>query len=114
VAIIYLAINLSIIGIATLERVRARGDHPESGFVVSVLMEKIYGPKIATPSSHGALDSVRFSLAPTAWLLANPLCSGAGRLLLQSFRPAAPTKHFPYVALIVDWCDFNNLQLLLA
>src|SRR6267142_896586 len=45
VAIIYLAINLSIIGIVPWRQFVPAADHPESGFVVSVLMEKIYGPK---------------------------------------------------------------------
>jgi len=85
-----------------LERVRARGGPPRIWFRGFCSNGKDYGPKIATAfTAMVALDSVRFSLRPTAWLLANPLCSGAGRLLLQSFRPAAPTKHFPYVALIV-------------
>src|SRR5436190_17107844 len=39
VAIIYLAINLSIIGIVPWRQFVPAADHPESGFVVSVLME---------------------------------------------------------------------------
>src|SRR5882724_8661335 len=48
VAIIYFAINLSIIGVVPWREFVPVEAHPESGFIVSVMMEKIYGSKIAT------------------------------------------------------------------
>src|SRR5436853_1796886 len=48
VAIIYFAINLSVIGVVPWREFVPYQAHPESGFVVSLMMEKIYGPKIAT------------------------------------------------------------------
>ncbi len=43
VAIIYFAINLSVIGIVPLREFVPAGDRPISKFVVSVVMERIYG-----------------------------------------------------------------------
>src|SRR5882762_6641658 len=48
VAIIYFAINLSIIGVVPWREFVPAASHPESDFVVSIFMEKIYGTKIAT------------------------------------------------------------------
>src|SRR5438128_6739849 len=48
VAIIYFAINLSIIGVVSWRDFVPASEHPQSDFVVSILMEKIYGAKAAT------------------------------------------------------------------
>src|SRR4029079_10918449 len=48
VAIIYLGVNLSIIGVVPWREFVPAADHPESSFVVSVLMQKIYGSRVAT------------------------------------------------------------------
>src|SRR5437762_219361 len=48
VAIIYLGINLSIIGVVPWREFVPATEHPESNFVVSVFMQKIYGPRTAT------------------------------------------------------------------
>ncbi len=48
VAVIYLAINLSIIGVVPWREFVPAGDHPESNFVVSIFMEKVYGSRVAT------------------------------------------------------------------
>jgi amino acid transporter len=48
VAVIYLGINLSIIGVVPWREFVPDTSHPESGFIVSIFMQKIYGSKIAT------------------------------------------------------------------
>jgi amino acid transporter len=48
VALIYVAINLSIIGIVPWRELVPADAHPASDFVVSALMEKIYGSRIAS------------------------------------------------------------------
>ena len=48
VAIIYILINLSIIGVVPWREFVPAADHPESRFIVSVFMEKIYGRQVAT------------------------------------------------------------------
>src|SRR3989449_166890 len=48
VAVIYLAINLSIVGVVPWRDFVPAASHPQSNFVVSIFMERIYGPGIAT------------------------------------------------------------------
>src|SRR5437868_10336694 len=48
VAAIYLAINLSIIGVVPWRDFVPAASHAQSGFVVSVFMERTYGPGVAT------------------------------------------------------------------
>src|SRR5919109_5156679 len=48
VALIYMAINLSIIGIIPWRDFVPAAAHPESNFIVSVVMERIYGTRVAT------------------------------------------------------------------
>jgi amino acid transporter len=48
VAIIYFAINLSIIGVVPWREFVPADQHPESRFVVSVFMERVHGPGVAT------------------------------------------------------------------
>src|SRR5437763_5554434 len=48
VAVIYLAINLSIIGVGPWRDFVPAASHPQSNFVVSIFMERMYGPTVAT------------------------------------------------------------------
>ncbi|MBK7598705.1 MAG: amino acid permease [Acidobacteria bacterium] len=48
VALIYVLINLSIIGIVPWREFVPASEKPASQFVVSLLMEKIYGTKVAS------------------------------------------------------------------
>ncbi|MCC7375333.1 MAG: amino acid permease [Verrucomicrobiales bacterium] len=48
VALIYLLINLSVVGVIPWREFVPASDHPESNFIVSVFMEKIYGSKVAS------------------------------------------------------------------
>src|SRR5919204_4188081 len=48
VALIYIAINFSIIGVVPWRDFVPAGTHPQSDFVVSIFMERIFGSTIAT------------------------------------------------------------------
>src|SRR5213594_574248 len=48
VAVIYLAINLSIIGVVPWRDFVPAEARPQSNFVVSLFMERMYGPRVAT------------------------------------------------------------------
>src|SRR5207248_10696567 len=48
VAIIYIGINFSIIGVVPWRQFVPAGEHPEANFIVSVFMQKIYGGVVAT------------------------------------------------------------------
>ena len=47
VAIIYLGINLSIIGVVPWREFVPAGGHAASSFIVSHFMERVYGPRVA-------------------------------------------------------------------
>src|SRR5258705_3920803 len=48
VALIYIAINFSIIGVVPWREFVPPDKHPESAFIVSIFLEKIYGAGVAT------------------------------------------------------------------
>ncbi|MDO8835056.1 MAG: amino acid permease, partial [Vicinamibacterales bacterium] len=48
VAVIYIGINLSIIGVVPWREFVPAADHPRSDFIVSTFMERVYGPRVAT------------------------------------------------------------------
>src|SRR5437667_7199562 len=102
VAIIYFAINLSVIGVVPWREFVPYQAHPESGFVVSLMMEKIYGPKIATVFTAMVLWTAFGSVF--ALLLGYsriPYAAALDGYFFKVFGRLHPTKRFPYVALIV-------------
>lgn len=102
VAIIYLAINLSIIGIVPWREIVPANDHPESGFVVSVMMERIYGATVARVFTAMVLWTAFGSVF--ALLLGYsriPYAAALDGYFFKVFGRLHPTKRFPYVALIV-------------
>ena len=102
VAIIYFAINLSVIGVVPWREFVPYQAHPESGFVVSLMMEKIYGPKIATAFTAMVLWTAFGSVF--ALLLGYsriPYAAALDGYFFKVFGRLHPTKRFPYVALIV-------------
>jgi amino acid transporter len=119
VAIIYLAINLSIVGIVPWREVVPASEHPESGFIVSVLMERIYGPKVATLFTAMVLWTAFGSVF--ALLLGYsriPYAAAIDGYFFKVFGRLHPTKRFPYVALIVLGvisiiCSFFSLDIVI-
>jgi amino acid transporter len=102
VAIIYLAMNLSIIGVVPWREFVPYDAHPEAGFIVSVMMEKIYGPKIAVIFTAMVLWTAFGSVF--ALLLGYsriPYAAAIDGYFFKVFARLHPTKRFPYVALIV-------------
>jgi amino acid transporter len=102
VAVIYLAINLSIIGVVSWREFVPAAAHPESGFVVSLMMEKIYGPRVATVFTAMVLWTAFGSVF--ALLLGYsriPYAAALDGYFFKAFGRLHTTKRFPYVALIV-------------
>ncbi|MDX6578327.1 MAG: basic amino acid/polyamine antiporter, family [Blastocatellia bacterium] len=102
VAIIYLAINLSVIGVVPWRQFVPWDKHPESGFLVSAMMEQIYGTKIATVFTAMVLWTAFGSVF--ALLLGYsriPYAAALDGYFFKVFGRLHPTKRFPYVALIV-------------
>jgi amino acid transporter len=116
VAIIYFAINLSIIGVVPWREFVPVAAHPESGFVVSLMMEKIYGAKVATVFTAMVLWTAFGSVF--ALLLGYsriPYAAAVDGYFFKVFGRLHPTKRFPYVALIVlgvisILCSFFSLD----
>src|SRR5687767_3704873 len=102
VAIIYIGINLSIIGVVPWREFVPAAEHPQSSFVVSVLMEKIYGSGVATLFTllilWTAFGSVFALLLGYSRI---PFAAAKSGYFFPVFGRLHPTKDFPYVSLLV-------------
>ncbi|HQR37626.1 MAG TPA: APC family permease [Blastocatellia bacterium] len=102
VAVIYIAINLSLIGVVPWREFVPYQDHPESGFIVSSFMERIYGSRVATIFTIMVLWTAFGSVF--ALLLGYsriPFAAAEDGYFFKVFSRLHPTKRFPYVSLIV-------------
>ena len=102
VALIYLGINLSIIGVVPWRDFVPANAHPESSFVVSIFMQKIYGQGVATIFTLLVLWTAFGSVF--ALLLGYsriPFAAAQSGYFFQVFGRLHPTKDFPYISLLV-------------
>src|SRR5439155_96032 len=102
VAVIYLAINLSIIGVVPWRDFVPAASHQQSNFVVSIFMERIYGPGIATLFTAMILWTAFGSVF--ALLLGYsrvPYAAAKDGYFFKVFARLHPSGGFPYVSLIV-------------
>src|SRR3989441_2466369 len=102
VAIIYLAINLSVIGVVSWREFVTWDKHPESGVLVSAMMEKIYGARIATVFTAMVLWTAFGSVF--ALLLGYsriPYAAARDGYFFKVFGRLHPSEGFPYVSLVV-------------
>jgi amino acid transporter len=102
VALIYIGINLSIIGVIPWREFVPASEHPESSFIVSVFMERIYGNGVATIftllilwTAFGSVFALLLGYSRIPFAAAN---SG---YFFRPFGRLHPTKDFPYVSLLV-------------
>lgn len=100
VALIYIAINLSVIGVVSWREFVPNTAHPQSDFIVSIMMERLYGTSIASVftllvlwTAFGSVFALLlgYSRIPYAAALDGTFFGVFGRL--------HPTKHIPHVAL---------------
>jgi amino acid transporter len=102
VALIYVAINFSIIGVVPWREFVPAEPHPESKFIVSAFMERIYGPGVATVFTAMILWTAFGSVF--ALLLGYsrvPYAAAKDGYFFKIFARLHPTKGFPYVSLAV-------------
>jgi len=119
VAIIYFAINLSLIGVVPWREFVPAEAHPESNFIVSIFMEKIYGPKVATVFTAMVLWTAFGSVF--ALLLGYsriPYAAAQDGYFFQVFARLHPAKNFPYISLVVLGiisivCSFFSLGIVI-
>ena len=102
VAVIYLGINLSIIGVVPWREFVPADTHPEASFIVSLFMQKLYGPRVATIFTLLVLWTAFGSVF--ALLLGYsriPFAAAESGYFFRVFGKLHPTKQFPYVSLLV-------------
>jgi amino acid transporter len=102
VAAIYLAINLSIIGVVPWREFVPAESRPNADFVVSIFMEKIYGSRVAGVFTLMILWTAFGSVF--ALLLGYsriPYAAARDGYFFRSFGRLHPTKDFPHVSLLV-------------
>src|SRR2546423_9687912 len=102
VAIIYIGINFSIIGVVPWREFVPAGDHPESNFIVSVFMQKVYGGAVATIFTLLGLWTAFGSVfSPLLGYSRIPFAAAESGYFFRVFGRLHPTKDFPYVSLLV-------------
>src|SRR5947208_5053397 len=102
VALIYIAISFSIIGVVPWRDFVPAAAHPQSNFVVSIFMERIYGPRIAAVFTAMILWTAFGSVF--ALLLGYsrvPYAAAKDGYFFKVFARLHPTQGFPYVSLLV-------------
>jgi len=102
VALIYVAINFSIIGVVPWREFVPNDAHPQADFVVSIFMERIYGSGVATILTAMILWTAFGSVF--ALLLGYsrvPYAAAKDGYFFKVFARLHPTHGFPYVSLIV-------------
>src|SRR6266542_3145203 len=119
VAFIYLAMNLSIIGVVPWREFVPAGDQPASRFVVSIFVEKVYGRTAAMFFTAAILWTAFGSVF--ALLLGYsriPYAAARDGYFFKAFARVHPTKLFPHVSLVVVGvvsiaCSFFSLGLVI-
>jgi amino acid transporter len=102
VALIYVAINFSIIGVVPWREFVPAESHPQSDFVVSIFMERIFGSRVATILTAMILWTAFGSVF--ALLLGYsrvPYAAAKDGYFFRIFARLHPTHGFPHVSLIV-------------
>ena len=102
VAVIYIAINLSIIGVVPWRTFVPNTAHPESDYIVSVFMERLYGARVAAVFTALVLWTAFGSVF--ALLLGYsriPYAAATDGTFFRVFARVHKTRHFPHVSLLV-------------
>jgi amino acid transporter len=102
VALIYIGINLSILGVVPWREFVPADRFPQSDFIVSLFMERVYGSRVATLFTALVLWTAFGSVF--ALLLGYsriPYAAAVDGTFFKAFARVHPTKHFPHVSLVV-------------
>jgi amino acid transporter len=102
VAVLYAAINLSILGVVSWREFVPAERHPEAEFIVSSFMERLYGTRVATLFTllvmWTAFGSVFALLLGYSRI---PYAAAQDGYFFEAFKRLHPTRRFPHVSLIV-------------
>jgi amino acid transporter len=102
VAVIYLGVNLSIIGVVPWREFVPAEQHPNADFIVSLFMERVYGSRVATMFTALVLWTAFGSVF--ALLLGYsriPYAAAVDGTFFKVFARVHPTKRFPHVSLLL-------------
>ncbi len=102
VAVLYVAINLSVIGVVPWREFVPADAHPESDFIVSAFMQHVYGTKVASIFTLLVLWTAFGSVF--ALLLGYsrvPYAAAREGYFFEVFGRLHPAKQFPHVSLLV-------------
>jgi len=102
VAVIYVGINLSILGVVPWREFVPAAAHPESDFIVSSFMERIYGSRVATLFTALVLWTAFGSVF--ALLLGYsriPYAAAVDGTFFKAFGRLHRTKRIPHVSLLL-------------
>ena len=119
VALIYIGINLSVTGVIPWREFVPAASKPESDFIVSIFMERLYGTKVASVFTAMILWTTLGSVF--ALLLGYsriPFAAARDGIFFKSFGRLHPRKNFPYVSVLVIGlmamvCSFFNLGMVI-
>jgi amino acid transporter len=119
VALIYIAINFSVIGVVPWREFVPAEGHPQSNFIVSIFMERIWGGGVATFFTAMVLWTAFGSVF--ALLLGYsrvPYAAAIDGYFFKIFGRLHPKKNFPYVSLVVLGviaivCSFFSLGMVI-
>src|SRR6266496_1601885 len=102
VAVIYLAVNLSVIGVVPWREFVPAQERAAAGFVVSIFMQRIYGHKVAAWFTllilWTAFSSVFALLLGYSRI---PYAAARDGYFFKVFARLHPTEQFPHVSLVV-------------
>ncbi len=119
VALIYIAVNFSVIGVVPWREFVPASEHTESNFIVSIFMERIYGRGVATIFTAMVLWTAFGSVF--ALLLGYsriPYAAAIDGYFFKVFGRLHPKKNFPFVSLLVLGviaivCSFFSLGMVI-
>jgi len=119
VALIYIAINFSVIGVVPWREFVPADQHSQSNFIVSIFMERVYGSRVATFFTAMVLWTAFGSVF--ALLLGYsrvPYAAAIDGYFFKIFGRLHPRKNFPYVSLVVLGviaiiCSFFSLGMVI-
>lgn len=120
VALIYLLINLAIMGVIPWREFVPAADHPAAKFIVSVFMERLYGGTVAKLFTAlicwTAFGSVFALLLGYSRI---PYAAAQDGGFFRVFGRVHPTRHFPHISLltvgaIAIVCSFFPLDTVIA
>ncbi|HEY7543628.1 MAG TPA: APC family permease [Blastocatellia bacterium] len=119
VALIYFAINLSITGVVSWREFVPADSSPNSRFIVSIFMEKIYGSRVATLFTAMVLWTAFGSVF--ALLLGYsriPYAAACDGYFFKVFERLHPKKNFPHISLLLIGaisiaCSFFSLGIVI-